>query len=310
MKATSAPDYRLPALQLALSGLLWLLWALLPADSYRDWVLLGPVLLLVGIPHGANDLLLLRKRFPQLPPRRAFGLYLAVFLASAGLMLWLPLPGLVLFLVITAYHFGQGDLHDHLRPRAARRADGLYVAWGANLLAALLALRAHELPGYLPDGYGFAAITDFFVALPNTPLAYGAVAAGLLAGAAAGGWLSWPEAGLRLAATVFLLLLFTHTRLLVGFAVYFGIWHSVDSIRLFSRSLYPPDGAAGFRQFYRDALPITVLAFLFLGGLLWLSAQIELPYPLTFVLFIFIFAITVPHVFVTEPIYRRSRGVE
>jgi len=308
MKAIFVPDVRLPALQLVVSGLLWLAWTLAERQSLRDWVLLLPILLAVGIPHGANDLLLLRKRFPHLPLPGAFGLYLAVFLAAALLMVLLPLPGLVLFLLITAFHFGQGDLHGHLRPEAARRADPLYMAWGTNLLAALLAMGADELPGYLPDGYGFGLISGFFAALSGSPALYALVAAALLGAAAAAGWLAWPEALLRTLATVFLLGLFWQTSLLVGFAVYFGLWHSVDSIRLFSRALYEPGRRSRFRRFYVDALPITVLAFVFLGGLFWVSDLIALPYPLTFVLFIFIFAITVPHVFVTEPIYRRSRA--
>ncbi len=290
--------------QWLLTGLLWGLRVVWPLEANFDTILLGGVLLTTGIPHGANDLPLLRQRYPSWSWAASFGCYLALVLAAVGLMVCFPLLGLVIFLSLSAYHFGQGDLQRYLPSSQARTAGWLYLSWGSLLLTTLLSLHAPALAHYLPQTKGMAGLLQLINRLPDSPWVYLGIAAGLLAITVWGGYLPL-SAGLgRLVMTGFLFILFAQTSLLFSFSVYFGVWHSTEAIELFSQRLYgnPPTGGVG--QFYRQALPLTGLAGGLLAGLLYWGGHLSASYPVFFWLLAFLFGLTLPHVLVSEPIYR------
>ncbi len=301
-------NHRLLVGQLLLTALGCGLWVWFAHTPWIDSVALGLALLTGGIPHGANDLQLMRLNYPVLSYKTAFVVYISLFGLASGLMICWPLTGLLLFLMVTAYHFGQGDLYADTRlSRVAPAFTNLfYVLWGALMLAALFGLRSAELTTYLPHTDTFGGFVQQLMRLPASVWPYAAGAALLL-----GAGVAWLGVNPRRAAgqwvlTTGLFVLFAHTRLLFAFSVYFGIWHSLNSVQLFSRSLYATSSKAFFSRFYADALPISSLAFVFLGGFYWLSQHLYADYPLTFWLLIFIFGISVPHVIVTEPTYRRG----
>lgn len=286
--------------------MLWLLWTLLSAYPGRDGMVLVIVLLSVGIPHGANDLRLLRWRYRTLSMQQAFVLYGVVVVVAAGLMMGFPALGLGLFMGLTAYHFGQGDLHGYVCPPQLRTADWLYLSWGSLLLAALLGIHRSALVNYLPPTAGCQRLIQGLGHLPEGIWAYSGLAAGLLAAAVGGGYLKPGDAIRRLAVTLVLFALFAHTSLLFAFSVYFGIWHSADAIGLFGQRLYQGRSAGRVGQFYVHALPLTLLACGLLGAVLYAGPQLAQAYPLLFWLFAFLFGLTVPHVLVSAPIYRHT----
>ncbi len=296
--------------QVLLTGLLGLLWSLVPDARLLGWGALAVSLIVVGIPHGANDLDLLRLVQPRWSAAARFGGYaLTVGVATATMMVY-PLLGLGVFLALSAFHFGQAEL---VAGGVPTRAPGARVGqsvlgflYGALLLAALLAPHAQVVGRYLPATPEFGKAIGWLQRLPTSAGTYGVAAAALLAVAVATGVVPLREVGGRLLGLVALRLLFAHTELLFAFAVYFGVWHSPESILLFSRQLFPGAGARRVRQFYLAALPITALA-LGLGGVLWALNQVMLfQYPLPFVVLAFLFGVTVPHIFVTVPIYRAA----
>ena len=79
-----------------------------------DMIALAAVVL-IGLPHGAFD----GAVYTQMPypktGRYFIGfliLYIVIALAVIGIWLWLPLISLLLFLAISAFHFGKGDTAD------------------------------------------------------------------------------------------------------------------------------------------------------------------------------------------------------
>ncbi len=293
-------------IQALLTLLLWAAWVLLPPVPQGKWLLLSVAMLVVGIPHGANDLQLLALHRPGWSAFRRFIVYgLAVVAAMAAMLTW-PLAGLLVFLLLTAFHFGQGEMLIGSATSLGLRAVAL--AYGAVLLLALLAPHAAALPAYLPATPGFARLVQLFARLPASPLPYVGAAAALLTVAVAAERFQSEGVVRKLAVLLGLLVLFARTDLVFAFSVYFGIWHSPDSIRLFSGRLYGGGGWRAVRRFYVAALPITGLALGLLAGAGWFNARAGLAYPLPFVLLTFIFAVTVPHVLVTEPIYREPEA--
>lgn len=290
--------------QCILTGLLWGLRSALKLDADFDSVLLIGVLLATGIPHGANDLSLLRQRFPTWSWTGAFVRYLALVVVAIGLMACFPGLGLVLFLGLSAYHFGQGDLQRYIPFPRSRTAGWLYLSWGALLLTALLGLHTSALAQYLPPTKGTADLIRQLARLPHSPWAYLTLAAGLLALTVGGGYLRISNGLWRLMMTGLLFMLFAQTSLLFSFSVYFGIWHSAEAIELFSQRLYVNPTTARVRQFYVQALPLTGLAGGLLAGLAYWGGHVSASYPVLFWLLTFLFGLTLPHVLVSEPVYR------
>lgn len=245
--------------QWILTDLLWGIRVAWPLDTYFDSILLGVVLLTTGIPHGANDLPLLRQRYPTWSWVGAFGYYLVLVLAAISLMVCFPLLGFVVFLDLSAYHFGQGDLQRYLPFPRSCTAGWRYLSWGSLLLTALLGLHASGLEPYLPPTKGMAGLILFSTQLLHSPWVYLALAAGLFAITVWGGYLQMSDALGRLMITGFLFTLFAQTSLLFSFSVYFGTWHCAEVIELFSQRLYGSPPTAHIGQFYRQAPPLTVL---------------------------------------------------
>jgi Brp/Blh family beta-carotene 15,15'-monooxygenase len=100
---------------------------------------------------------------------------------------------------------------------------------------------------------------------------------------------------------------------LVAFSVYFGLWHSLGHIlellRFFRRRAAEP---ATLSAFYREAALFTLLPFVGLGALYWLTQSVGLQDQMIALLFIVIAVMTLPHMVIVERLYRereRRRGV-
>ena len=296
--------------QVVATALLGGLWAVVPDTRLLGWLMLAASLVLVGIPHGANDLRLLQLVRPRWSANTRFGAYaLTVVIATAAMLVY-PLTGLGVFLVLSAFHFGQAEMVAGVVPDAVGGGNAgrttLGFLYGLVLLLALLVPHAHVVGQYLPATPEFARAIAWLHRLPAAAGLYVTAAAALLAVAVAADVVPPSEVAGRLVSLLVLRLLFAHTELLFAFAVYFGVWHSPDSILLFSRQLFPGAGPRKVRQFYLAALPVTGLA-LGLGGLLWwLNQLMLLRYPLPFVILAFLFGVTVPHILVTMPVYRTA----
>ncbi len=72
-------------------------------------------ILLLGVPHGAADLLVAmqneRTTLKPFSKLRFFSIYLGRLIAFAALLWYLPIVGMLLFVVFAAYHFGETDLY-------------------------------------------------------------------------------------------------------------------------------------------------------------------------------------------------------
>ncbi|UPV72855.1 Brp/Blh family beta-carotene 15,15'-dioxygenase [Halorussus limi] len=244
-------------------------------------------LVVFGLPHGAADHLAVERLGGRRPLVAVGAAYLvggALFLAA-----WLAAPalGFVSFVLLTWYHWGQGDLYvllavgDHLRTRG-QRLLALAVRGGIPMVVPLVAfpevyrsvaaatVRLFDSGGVtvtaLDVAFGPAvrvAVGGGLAALSLAALVLGGVRGGL----ASRGWrVDALETGLLWA--YFLLV---PPILAVG--LYFCLWHSVRHVvRLLAvedggRSLAPGRLGVGLAGFARDALPNTVGALVVLGGL-------------------------------------------
>lgn len=274
------------------------------------WVMLAAGLL-VGVPHGAVDHLvpewLLGRRLPW--PQAAAGLVAYVVMAASffGLLRAAPLPSAVVFLVVSAAHFGAGDVEFHaLRAGAAPRYRMLAVAaFGLPTVALPIAVHAEQVEPVL------MVLAPRLAALVTPEVRVLLLAATLLAAVVTGRQAL--SAGDTRAARdlAVLVVVFGVAPPLAAFAVYFGFWHASRHVaRLLSLDprndhdlanglLGPP-----LRRFARLAALPTGVSLIVLAGLWWgaggaeglVSAHLGL-----------LAALTMPHVAVVSWLDRTGR---
>jgi Brp/Blh family beta-carotene 15,15'-monooxygenase len=274
------------------------------------WVVLAGGLL-IGVPHGAVDHLvpewLLGRRLPW--PQAAAGLlaYVAIAAGFFGLLRVAPLPSAVVFLAVSAAHFGAGDVEFHaLRSGATPRYRRLAVAaFGLPTVALPIAVHAEQVEPVL------IALAPRLGTLV-TPEVRAALLVATLLAAAITGWRALSAGDPRAARDLaVLVVVFAVAPPLAAFAVYFGFWHAARHVaRLLSLDprnahdlgndrLGPP-----LQRFARLAVLPTCASLIVLAALWWgaggaqglVSAHLGL-----------LAALTMPHVAVVSWLDRTGR---
>jgi Brp/Blh family beta-carotene 15,15'-monooxygenase len=260
--------------------------------------------LLFGLPHGAVDHLVPGRMlgeggYAPRPLLAVLGVY--TLLGGLYLLAWyvVPVASAVFFILMTWFHWGQGDVYallaferaDHLRSRA-ERALALVVRGGLPMLVPLVgfpdeyrAVAEAWVRLFAPESV--SALAPFFTSEARTAVAVGFLAvtllslgvglwrvrAGRTAAAAADGdpFRGW----LRDAGEVGLLwAFFLLVPPILAIGLYFTLWHALRHIaRLVvvddagASALAAGDYLGALWRFARDATPATVGALLFFAGL-------------------------------------------
>lgn len=102
----------------------------------------GIFVLLVGIPHGAIDHILYLQE-SKVKPTLFFTNYLLSM--AAYILLWIVFPAfsLILFLFLSAYHFGESQLAGMIKSKPYRIIS--FLIWGTNILSGLIYYNHGEL---------------------------------------------------------------------------------------------------------------------------------------------------------------------
>lgn len=319
---------------LAVGAISWLLpgWVAMPIVQWIPWAM---ALLCFGLAHGGIDhrlpwekSLVVRER-----SRRSLVLFLVGYLSGMGatLLLWWTsaTAGWVFFLVLSAYHFGQGDLYWSRRfgllsevesGLASRLYGGGYLLLRGVLPVLLPLLLFPDEFRLITREVGAEALFDWRLGGAGERLRVGVMA--LLLWQWGGAlWLTWrqrPRAGLVIAArkglreageTLLLLWLVSLAPPILSIGTYFLCWHSprhiarlveiMPGLRLRLEGGRNP--LSSLVAYHREAAPMTLAAAsLFL--LLWgasLLGEIT-PSRLVAPAIVFISAITVPHVLIVS----------
>lgn len=307
----------------AVTGLLTVAFAAgLQVSPALQYVPFAASLVFLGLPHGAVDhlvpaRLLGRKPWPS-PMLAVVLLYLV--LSGAYLALWFasPASAFILFIALTWFHWGGGDLYSLLAITRSRyletqglRLLTLLVRGGLPMLVPLLAF---------PEVYRSTAVSlvDLFdpgasaslepAFSPTFRLIAGSLFAALALGTLALGYrrvrsradgLAWRHDAFE---TALLAAFFALVPPLLAVGLYFCLWHSAR----FVGRLMLLDGASplqkgriipALRAFFRDAAPLTAAALVLLAGLYLAVPESPEGIPALLALYlVLISALTLPHV--------------
>lgn len=271
-----------------------------------ELVLFALIILMIGVPHGATDHLLDQFSKGKKFTYRTFLLtYIALGVIYTALWYFLPQLSLLLFIVISTYHFGQSQLLYLRMPQRHWLKITSYMLWGSYTLCCIILLNWNE---------SWRILDELFPSLLAVVLPYLSLIPYLL------GFLLLANIGLfvvfyarrqmrkrELVGEVINLGLIAglayFTPLLVGFAIYFGLWHSLISVRIEIQKLRTYRRSFSAVKFAKTALPLSLSTLVIFVVIFQLNTQFALfqsPYLLFFIL---ISILTLPHVLYVQEFY-------
>ncbi len=303
-----------PTLITILLGLILLIWqyfqGILPQNI--QIVFFVSLILLTGIPHGALDHLIQEstdKKMNRVYNSKIFSVkYLSIMVVYA--LAWYFYSGLslLIFLVISAWHFGETDLEKV--PQNALIWSFTRLIYGFYILAFILLTHIEEvrpivnkmignqesvmnLWNYITSNVkqilyllGLSLTTIFIVAQSEFLIQFDRI---------------------RIIRLCLILLMSAYLPLLPAFALYFGGWHALcafDNIHDYLRKDHPN---LTFKLVYLKALPLTFVSIVFLCGfLIFINKYTQYfdPFP---ILFIFISLITLPHLIIAHQMNHEAK---
>lgn len=277
------------------------------ANSSR-YFLLGIVILMIGMPHGALDHHIdgnLEGWNPYSLNKKFYSWYLAAIALYAAIWVLFPFFSFMFFLLITLYHFGQADAmrfsFEGWRKWAIHLARGFTVVglivfgnleYSSSIIEAVTNISILELS----SGVINAELTKWMIA-GFYPVVYLVVIGS-----------SMDQAKSK---TVFFIdalivpALFIFCDPVWAFSIYFGIWHSYNHALVMLRYLISKQHSVNFTWFFKESFLFSLLSYLgllFVYNMLNAFGNEEL---LVSLLFVVIAVLTLPHMLVVEKLYTR-----
>ncbi|NEN25424.1 beta-carotene 15,15'-dioxygenase, Brp/Blh family [Cryomorpha ignava] len=263
----------------------------------------APFLFFLGIPHGAIDNVLFL-RGNQIKNREFIGVYLVII--ASNIILWMILPSIayLLFLLLSAYHFGQSQF-SHYSDKPSLFYKALYFFWGVSILSGLVYFNIGEIQVLMNQQDEFAALSSLHeesIVLYTFLLAT-CITFVLLVFLSIKNLLDLEALFMETLVIALVLICFYLMPILIGFTLYFVILHSFKVLREEYLFLNSKKVVNSIGNFVKLVMPFTLLSIggiALLFGLIYLNI-LSIPYG--YLLLIVISSITLPHVFVMNRFY-------
>jgi Brp/Blh family beta-carotene 15,15'-monooxygenase len=224
---------------LLVSGCILLLFQqyILPFDTNIQYYIFLIGILLLGVPHGAADLLVATQNAGNSEKTFSKSRFLVVYISRVALFavtLWFfPVTGTLLFIFFAAYHFGETDLHQF---NTITITGKLFVtSYGMLVLSVIL---LHHFEEVEPLFQMFKAVKDnnVFFTWVNTHRYHIISVSGILFFTATfiyfllNNTTDTRDKGAFLIRLAIILYILFKLPMLLGFTFYFVVWHSVLSL--------------------------------------------------------------------------------
>lgn len=252
--------------------------------EWISYVFFTLVMLTVGISHGPIDHLLVNSTIRGKELLLFIGKYLGIM--GAYLFVWVlfPLVGLLLFISMSAYHFGQSHYLNEVQDKKFQFSyflTGLFflllILWADFEQTSAIVGSVLIIDGY-QDYLLFAVLLSGFLSIIS-------------------GLLNFGRSFLKsLPEIVILALLLSQLPLLMGFAIYFGFWHSLPSMLVEYEVLKKHWPSNRIKKFLFQLLPFTAIALAGMGIMIFFLANRVSSDTLIFIFFVMISLVSAPHI--------------
>ena len=265
---------------------------------------------LLGVPHGAIDHLLLKTGNSKLFKGKLF--YIFYFASMLGIMaLWylLPVISLILFILISAYHFGESELYFLEEKKSTWFSIIIIILWGISILSAYLFHNYEATMALISSAEMLKEVPTIFSVKIAKYLFIVSTASMLLCYISLSLNKQFNKRLILKELVIFVIihLIFFLLNPLIAFTSYFVVWHS---LRVLSDELTylksETEDSYNIINFVKQLLPYTVMSVI--GGALFifLYSKFELnvsPFLLTV---IFLSVLTFPHSIVMTVWYKSA----
>ena len=247
----------------------------------------------LGIIHGANDLTILQKKKIE---KKRFGkslfTYLLIILFCMVIYWIFPFTAMLIFILLSAYHFGEQHLEKKLIP-LGKLKRWVYIIYGLFIFSLLFHENISDVNNILSNltsveinltlvKYTLIVSSSVLLLLPLYSYFKDITLA-----------LNYFKEVLYL---LVLFLVFKTGSLIFGFAVYFVFWHSIPSIADQIHYLFGANDKRSITKYFQTAFFYWILSIV---GLVVSYYALDTKFFNT-VLFLILFAVTAPHTWVMK----------
>lgn len=256
-----------------------------------------------GIPHGALDhILFFKKR--NTSQIKFYSIYLGLVISFILLWIYFPIQSLILFLIISAFHFGESQFED-IKIKKYLHSLSLYLIWGLSLLINLIFYNVNELNDlttFFKDTesfnylYNHEFVTYGFFILNITTIC-------MLLNLIHKKIINWNTLLSELFLFGLIHLTFYLFPFIIGFTLYFVILHSIKVMKYEYNFLKKESKNFNLINFLKLVTPYTLLSLFFTGLFFVLSYNELISISIPLLSIIIISAITLPHAIVMHIFY-------
>ncbi len=305
-------------ISLLLSGCILLLVQeyILPIDTDIQFIIFLCGILLLGVPHGAADLLVAnqnagfqKKAFSQL---RFLVIYLGRLFLFAAILWFFPVAGNLLFILFAAYHFGETDLYQFKTNTLIGKL--FVISYGFLILSVILLHHFEEVKPLFQmfeagkENAGFINWLDinrYNIISVSGILFFTTTFVYFLRNNGSG---SADKGQFLIRFAVILLILF-NLPMLLGFTFYFVVWHSVLSLNNITNYLRKNNSFSqnSIRKeiILYSVLAIGGIAIFGLTGFMFINSSAIVGY-----LFLGLAVLTAPHMQIMHDMYNSLRQIK
>ena len=265
---------------------------------YQD--ILGFILILsIGVIHGANDLLIIKKytRKNSLKSQISYFLYYLglVFLGFVFFYLF-PSIALLSFVLVSIYHFGEQHWEVNTSNADFINIKRIYpIILHGLVFFVIIFINNIDVVNDVLLSFNTISLNYTYLRILLIVLFLSYMSLLLLSKSIRGYFVD------EFIFFILLFLLTLNSSLIFGFSIYFIFFHSVLSIKDQVKYIYGDDNSQYIKKYLISALPYFILALLFLiGSYLFIDFESLDILP---IMFTFLAAITFPHVIVIEKMY-------
>ena len=249
------------------------------------------IVLSIGIIHGSNDFTILKKQNKNTKGFiRSASFYLFLILLCIASYLISPFISILFFILLSSYHFGEQHLEDKISGSKLFKSI-LYIVYGIFIFSLIFIENLKEVEEIMINLTG-DIIPEIWI---KSTLVFSASVLIILCCSL---FLKKTKSNINIVRELFYLLLlylvFKTSSLILGFAIYFVLWHSIPSILDQTRFLSGSYSNKTIFEYLKTAFVYwmisivgLVVAYYYLNESLFNS-----------VIFIVLFAVTAPHVWV------------
>ncbi len=268
-------------------------------------IVLGFILILsFGILHGANDIIVFKETNFLKKPISLLKLifsYVFTILISAVLFIAIPWVALLLFVLVSGYHFGEQHWQT-LNANAPKWLTPIFkFNYGIFILLLLFVFHTEEVNQIV---FSIISIDVAFIEISYLLTFSGLTLAAFFT------YFNYKSASFKknmVAELLYLVvfsILFKVGSLIWGFALYFIFWHSIPSLRDQIQFLYGKYSFDNFKLYLRSAYLYWIIS---IAGIFILYTFLKEERIFNALFFSFLAAITFPHAWVILKMFNRSK---